>query len=222
MSIEKIHLRKLLRLFYAKPNIQRRILLEDVRTEEKKDLEEQDSGGDFHGPFWADAKNHVAGTLDLREQTKIRVASNKTRQRLYPLLTNGFLSVWEGKIRWRNEKFEFNPKTAKGQFSLDELGAIVKVENILAVKIWDGTGRAIYPYFAENPVLPIEGARLGFWAMQEALMEFGIDDFRILDVLRGAYFRPVDIPLQGNERVLFIQKYRAILTEWKKIRDERG
>jgi hypothetical protein len=222
MSIEKIHLRKLLRLFYAKPNMQRRILLDDIRAEEKRGLEEEDSGGDFHGPFWADAKSHVAGILDLREQTKVRVISNKTRQRLYPLLANGFLSVWEEKIRWRNEEFEFNPKTAKGQLALNELGTIVKVENILAVRIWDGTDRAIYPYFAEEPVLPTEGARLGFWAMREALTEFGLDSLRILDVLRGAYFRPADIPLQGNERALFIQKYRTILTEWKKIRDERG
>ncbi len=222
MSIEKIHLRKLLRLFYAKPNMQRRILLDDIRAEEKRDLEEEDSGGDFHGPFWADAKNHVAGLLDLREQTKIRVASNKTRQRLYPLLANGFLSVWEEKIRWRNEKFEFNPKTAKGQLVLNELNAIVKVENILAVKTWDRTNRAIYPYFSEEPALPTEGVRLGFWAMREALTEFGPDDLRILDVLRGAYFRSANFPLQGNERALFIQKYHAILVEWKKIRNERG
>ncbi len=221
MSIEKIHLRKLLRLFYAKPNLQRRILLDDIRTAERRKLEEEDKGGDFHAPFWADVKDHVAGAVDLREQTKERVESNRTRKRLYPLLTKGFLSVWEEKIRWRNEKFEFYPKTAKGQLPLNELNAIVKVENVLAVKIWDGTNRAIYPYFAEDPLLASEGARLGFWALQEALTGFNADELRILDVLRGAYFRSSDTPLLGNERSIFIEKYGAILSEWKKLRDER-
>jgi hypothetical protein len=221
VSIEKIHLRKLLQLFYAKPNLQRRILLTDIRGELNKELDGESSGGDFHVPFWADAKDHVAGKLDLREQSKDRVAKNKTRKRLYPLLAKGFLSVWAEKIRWRNEKFEFHPKTAKGQLPLNELGATVKVENVLAVKLWDGTNRAVYPYFSEEPILPIEGVRLGLWVLQEALPEFGADELRIMDVLRGAYYRPADAPAQGNERDIFVQKYKNILEEWKKLRDQR-
>lgn len=220
MSVEKIHLRKLLQLFYARPSQQRRILRDEIRRESNKALNNETAGGDFHSPFWADAKDHVAGRLDLLAESKNRVSKNKTRKRLYPLLAKGFLSVWNEKARWKNEAFELHPKTAKGQFSLSELGATVKVENVLAVKLWDRTDRAIYPYFSEEPILPFEGARLGLWALQEALPEFSPNDLRIMDVLRGFYYRPVDIPLQGSERIEFIQRYKVILDEWKKLRDE--
>jgi hypothetical protein len=221
MSIEKIYLRKLLRLFYAKPNFRRRLLLDEIRNDINKENDEETGGGDFHAPFWADAKDHIAGKLDLREQTKDRIAKNERRKRLYPLLAKGFLSVWEEKIRWRNEPYEFHPATAKGQLSLDDFGAIVKVENVLSIKIWDGTNRLVYPYFAEDPILAIEAARLGLWALHEALPEFSADEVRMMDVLRGTYFRPADAPLQGNERTIFVQKYDSVLTEWQKLRDEQ-
>ena len=73
MSIEKAHLRKLLRIFYAEPRERRRLLLEDIRTDISKETDARSDGGDFHGPFWADAKAHVAGTSNLREQAKIRI-----------------------------------------------------------------------------------------------------------------------------------------------------
>jgi hypothetical protein len=224
MSIEKIHLQKLLRLFYAKPNLQTRLLREDIRSElkkgQKKEQGEKKDGGDFYVAFWADAKNHVAGKLNLREQSKKRIEKSEQRKRLYPLLTSGFLSVWDEKVRWRNEPFEFHPKTAKGQLPLKELGTLVKIENVLSVRVWDGSDRAVYPYFFEEPILSLEGVRLGFWALQEALSEFRVEDLRIMDVLRGAYFRPEDVPLQGNERGVFIQKYDAVLTQWRKLRRE--
>jgi hypothetical protein len=220
MSIEKIHLRKLLRIFYAKPNLRIRLLREDIRNGLKKEQDEEGNGGDFYVPFWADAKNHVAGKLDLRDQSKNRIDKNEGRKRLYESLTNGFLSVWEEKVRWRNEPFEFHPKTAKGQLHLNELDAVVKIENVLSVKIWDGTNRAVYPYFFEEPILPLEGVRLGFWALREGLSEFRPEELRIMDVMRGSYFRQEDVPLQGNERDILVQKYEAVLTEWKKLRRE--
>lgn len=221
MSIDRIHLWKLLRLFYAKPNLQRRLLLDDIRRELKESGEEENTGGDFHVPFWADAKDHVAGKLELLDKSKTRARKNKSRTRLYPLLAKGFLSVWNEKIRWRNEKFEFHPKTAKGFLSFDELEATVKVESVLAVKIWDGTDRAVYPYFSEEPILPIEGVRLGFWALEKALSELQAKDLRILDVLRGSYFRPEDAPARGDEETIFTQKYKFILEDWQRLREER-
>lgn len=220
MSIEKIHLRKLLRLFYAKQSLQTHLLRQDIRNELKKERDEESSGGDFYVPFWADAKNHVAGELDLRDQSKYRIDRNERRKRLYQSLTDGFLSVWEEKIRWRNEEFEFRAKTAKGHLPLHELDAAVKIENVLAVRIWDGGNRAVYPYFFEDPVLPLEGVRLGFWALNEGLPEFRSGDLRIMDVVRGSYFRPADAPMQGNERQLFVQKYEVVLTEWERLRRE--
>lgn len=76
MSIEKIHLRKLLRLFYAEPRERRRLLVSDIGSDRTREQNGSGDGGDFHGPFWADAKDHVAGKLDLREQSKARVESN--------------------------------------------------------------------------------------------------------------------------------------------------
>jgi hypothetical protein len=218
MSVEKINLRKLLGLFYADRRDRRRILVADVRNERNKDENGGGDGGDFHGPFWADAKDHVAGKLDLREQSEVRVASNKARARLYPLLTEGFLNLWNERIQWRNEKFETYPISIKAQLRIEELNAIVKIENVVAVKIPDGSSRIVYPYFGEKPALPIEGARLGLWALKEALIDFRAEDFRIIDILRRSYFRPAEISAQGNERELFVQKYRDLLEEWRKLR----
>ncbi|RYZ82087.1 MAG: hypothetical protein EOP06_22270, partial [Proteobacteria bacterium] len=76
----------------------------------------------------------------------------------------------------------------KGSLPFPELGATVKIESVLAVRIWDGTDRAVYPYFSEEPILPVEGVRLGFWALQAALPAVKAEDLRILDILRGTYF----------------------------------
>jgi hypothetical protein len=220
MSIEKIHLRKLLQIFYADRRLRRRILLADIRNDRGREVEGSDSGGDFYGPFWADAKDHVAGKLDLREQSKVRIASNKGRGRLYLLLTENFLSVWNEKIQWRNERFETYPVGIKARLEISELRATVKIENLVAVKIPDNTSRLVYPYFSEAPSLPVEGARLGLWVLQEALKDFRPEDFRILDILRREYFRPREVPMQGNERELLVQKYSEVLSEWQKLRDE--
>ena len=221
MSIEKAHLRKLLRIFYAEPRERRRLLLEDIRTDISKETDARSDGGDFHGPFWADAKAHVAGTSNLREQAKIRIESNKGRARLYTQLTDSFLALWNEKIRWRNEKFETYPTSIKAQFSIIELNAVIKIENLVAVRIPDGSSRVVYPYFSEKPALPNEGAQLGLWALRESLPEFRAQDFRIVDILRRSYFRPIDLPTRGNERDVFVQKYRDVLREWKKLRDDQ-
>lgn len=221
MAIDRIHLWKLLRLFYAKPNLQRRLLLDDIRRETKANDNEETGGGDFHVPFWADAKEHVAGRLQLLDRSKARAKKNKSRTRLYPLLAKGFLGVWNEKIRWKNEKFEFHPKNAKGAIIFQKMKATVKVESVLTVKIWDGTDRAIYPYFSEEPILPLDGVRLGFWALEEALPEIRAQDLRILDVLRSSYFRPADSALRGDEKEIFAQRYAAILEHWHRLREER-
>ena len=99
MSLEKINLRKLLQLFFADARQQQSLLLADIRNEQSKKEEDRDSGGDFYGPFWSDAKDHVAGRSDLIKQTNIRIEANKTRARLYPILANCFLEMWNEKMR---------------------------------------------------------------------------------------------------------------------------
>jgi hypothetical protein len=220
MSIKSIHLRKLLQLIYSEPRKRTSLLRADIRSEVAKEASLDDGGGDFFIPFWADAKDHVSGLLDLREQSKVRIEKNKGRARLYPLLTEGFLNVWTEKARWRNERFEFVLENVSSVLTIDELGCAVKVANVVAVKIWDGAHRVVYPYFSEVPSLPLEGAQLGFWVLGQALSQFSPSEFRIVDILRSAYFRPEECALRGNEREILVRGYRSILLEWDRLRKE--
>lgn len=221
MSIEKINLRKLLQLFFADDRLQRSLLLADIRNDRTRESGDRESGGDFYGPFWSDVKDHAAGRSNLTEQTKVRIAANKTRARLYPILRDCFLNMWNEKMRWRNEPFEFVPESVKAQLPMKELGTVVKIENTAAIKTWDGSLRVIYPYFSEAPTLPEEGARLGFWVLNEALPDYRTEDFRIIDMQRRSYFRPRDIGMKGDEKKQFVQRYNVLLTKWRTLRDER-
>lgn len=220
MSLKKIHLRKLLAIFYLPQNQRTAMLRADIRLEIQKENKLDDGGGDFHAPFWTDAKNHVAGRLDLREQLKIRIRSNKGRARLYPLLTDGFLTWWNEKRRWRNEPFEFMAQSVKAQFFIPEVDSVVKVENLLALNGEGQFKRIIYPYFSEQPALTEEGGRLGLWLLKEALTKYQSSDLRLLDILRGASFATLDFPLRGSERDLFLQKYEQVLREWNTLRKD--
>jgi len=220
MAISPIHLRKVLCLFEADTSLRTRILRTDIRSVlAKEEGEDSDGGGDFHTPFWADAKEHVFGRADLHDRTKARIASNKTRKRLYPLLRDGFLKWWNERRRWRNAPFDALPRPVFARHPLAGLG-IVKVEGLLGVGMGDGTGRYVYPYFAEDPSLSDELARLGLWLMSEALPKYRPDDFRILDVLRSRSFGLLDRPLRGDEPVLFANKYDAVVRDWHRLRSE--
>jgi len=223
MSIEKIQLRKLLRLFYATDPKRRSILRADIYGDIKKEADEdedEDGGGDFHVPFWADAKRHVDGAVDLLSQTKMRIEKNERRRNLYPQLAAGFLKWWNEKRRWRNEKFIFI-KDVKGRVQFPKLNGIVRVENLLPLRIDGQFARIVYPYFSDVPVLPDEGARLGLWLMHEALPNYPLEDLRLLDVLRSKSFGIIDVPLHGDERHLFEVKYESVLSEWKKLKDKK-
>jgi hypothetical protein len=124
-------------------------------------------------------------------------------------------------MRWRNEPFEFVPESVKAQLPIDALGAIVKIENTASVRMADGSHRIIYPYFSEEPRLPDDGARLGFWALKAALPNFEAGDFRIIDMQHRAYFRPSDIGMRGNEEDDFVARYKSLLEEREKLKSER-
>lgn len=220
MSIDRINLRKALQFFYADRPLRRSLLLADIRNDRYKAAGVGGNGGDFYGPFWADVKEHAAGRSDLIETTSVRIQANVARARLYPQLRDAFLEMWNEKMRWRNERFEFVPESVKAQLPFSELGAVIKIENTASVQVWDGSYRIIYPYFSEEPALPIEGVRLGFWALSEALPDFPLSDFRIVDMLRRAYFRPNDVGMRGNEPELFLMRYRELLTEWRALQPE--
>src|ERR1700678_2123761 len=100
MSILNIQLRKLLQLFYADDRLRRSLLLTDIRSDARHDGGgTRPTGGDFYGPFWAAAKAHVAGTLDLIQQTEIRFTKNKRRRRLYPLPGSASLHPLNERLR---------------------------------------------------------------------------------------------------------------------------
>lgn len=218
MSIENIHLRKLLKIFYLEQRRQISELRADIRQDIARDSGTAVGGGDFHGPFWRDARDHVFHIRDLHESVDARVESNAARDRLYPALRDGFLQWWNEGRRWTNEPF--HPIEAPhSRLTLDGLG-VVKVENLLGVRDAADGDHFIYPYFAEHPALPEEGGRIGLWLMSEAFPQIGSQDLRILDVIRGRPFSLDRTPLQGNEESIFRRRYGSLLSRWQALWEE--
>jgi hypothetical protein len=219
MSLENIHLRKLLKIFYLPQNLRRAALRADIREDMAREGGGVLAGGDFYGPFWRDAKDHVIGAADLHDCVSRRVESNPRRENLYPRLRDGFLLWWNERRRWTNEPFR-PVDGVKGRHEFNDLGAVVKVDNILSVRDASDEDHFIYPYFSPDPVLGEEGARLGLWLIGEALDNVPLDEIRILDVIRGQTFSVDRTPLAGNEEQVFTARYRAILNEWRGLWSE--
>mgnify|MGYP000514655457 CR=1 FL=1 len=127
MSINVIHLNKLLKLMYIPDNELISELRSDIRSEIGKESGQDSGGGHFYMPFWSDVKNHVLGKIDLTEATKARIASNKNMANLYPLLEKGFLNLWK---RGDNQTVTVIEKSPKGTYKTDN-DLTVKVENII-------------------------------------------------------------------------------------------
>ena len=219
MSIEKIHLRKLLQLFFADPALRRKELKADIRLEaqKKKMPKPIKSGGDFYSGFWADVKKHAAGSLDITEATRIRIEQDKKLGRLYPILRDSFLKMWQETMKWRNEPFEFVPQSISAHLEIDQLKTIVKIENTVAIKTWDDSHRIIYPYFCEFPQLPKEGVQIAFWVLTKSLPDYDPNDFRVVDMQHGKYYRMNDVGMNGDEEEKFLNRYKALLSERKKL-----
>ncbi len=220
MSLQKIHLRKLLQIMYAPDKKRVSLLREDIRNDINREISDDEGGGNFHVPFWADAKAHVAGRSDLINQTQFRIKKNPRRGRLYPRLQDGFLIWWNEKRRWKNEPFEQVLSSIKAQYPVPELDSVVKVDNTLAFKVGDRSERVIYPYFSEEPSLPDEGARVGLWLLGEALRPHRIENIRVLDVLRSKSFSTVDVPILGDEQRIFLSLYSGVIKQWEKLKEE--
>ncbi len=219
MSVEVIHLRKLLQLFYAENSLRTSLLRADIRDEVARENGYQSEGGDFFTPFWSDAKHHVAGSLDLTEQTAVRIGSNWRRHRLYQMMSDAFLVWWNERRRWRNEPFEFVPQSVRARYPAQQLG-VVKVENLLALRILEGEHRIFYPYFSEAPSLSEEAARVGLWVLREALPQYETSELRVLDILRQRSFSIEDVPLLGNEEDVFRRNYSALIAQRALLREE--
>ncbi len=218
MALDKIHLRKVLQYLAMDPKKRASAIRADARAVVRNERRpKQGGGGDFHSCFWADAKAFAAGELDLSEQTEDRIVASWQRKRLYPLLQGGFLKWWKEKRRWINEEITALPETVGAPHDFVDLGGRIKVENVLALKVGDDGRRLIYPYFSETPPLTTEVARLGLWLMQQALGQYEVEDMRILDVLRGEAYSIQDNPFQGNEGLVFVERYAKMVADWRSL-----
>ncbi|WP_156437824.1 MULTISPECIES: hypothetical protein [unclassified Sphingomonas] len=220
MAIDKIHLRKLLQ-YFGLPNDRRLAAVKaDARSELRKLARTKAGGADFHSCFWADAKRHVSGFVSLDEEIVERVKKNRSRERLYPLLADGFLSWWHESRRWINEEIYIIPEPVTAPYHFIEIDGQVKVQNLLALKVGGGSCRLIYPYFSEMPTLTEDTARLGLWLMSQAFPKFNVEDMRILDVLRGKSHAGDQLPLRGNEGAIFVERYAKMLADWRSFKAE--
>ncbi|ODT10716.1 MAG: hypothetical protein ABS35_41880 [Kaistia sp. SCN 65-12] len=219
MALDRIHLRKLLQLMFLEPNKLRSAIRTDIRDELAKEDGTGGSGGDFYIPFWADAKSHVFAVADLHDLVEQRIAANRRRSNLYPLLRDGFLLWWNERRRWTNEPFQPGP-SLKAQVPFPSLRATVKVDSILSVRDGLDAEHAVYPYFVPDPELSENAARLGLWLLIRALPAYSPNEIRILDVIRGRTFSLDRTPLRGDEEEEFRRRYAAILQLRQELQEE--
>ncbi len=217
MSVNKIHLRKLLMLMSAPDAKVISTLRSGIREDIRRARGLSSDGGDFHVPFWHDVRGHIDGSRDIAVSVLERIASNPRRERLYSAMQTGFLDWWNNKRRWTNEAATSHFLAVKGRLEFPEIDCVVKVENLLAMFIGGARNRIIYPYFAEVPPLDTNTARLGLWALTEAISEYPPNELRLLDVIRGDSFAIEDIVFKGNEREEFLAKYHALLKSHQKL-----
>lgn len=218
MSLERIHLRKLIKLLYLPANKRRSALRQDIRDDIAREAGATGSGGDFYGPFWSDAKGHVFGWSDLHDMTQARIAANSSRLNLYPQLRDGFLLWWNERRRWSNEPFR-QADAVKAAYNFAGLGT-VKIANVLCVRDGNDENHFVYPYWFPEPVINEEAARLSLWMLGTSLTNASLDELRLLDVIRGRTFSTDRTPLQGDEQHIFQQKYERLRDEWNVLRLE--
>jgi hypothetical protein len=208
MSVELLHLRKLLQLLYAGQKQQQLLIRSEIRNDLMKIAGKQSAGGDFYAPFWSDVKDHALGKASLADLSKRRVEANARRERLYPVLTAGFLKWWTEQRRWTNEPFEL----IRGPSALYNFNKFltIKIDNFLSIRDGRGIDRYIYPYFYELPPLKNEAARIALWIFKSSFPALNFDNFEILDVTRGRIFAPDRCYLEGDEKQILTERYEVL------------
>ena len=219
MIVRTVSLRKLLELFGAEDSLRVSLLRRDIRDSLGRQNGD-DGGGDFYTPFWADAKAHVRGDRDLGAATEARIAANPRRKNLYPRLKDGFLELMSESRRLRNEPYTTLLAGPRGSFCVEGSDGEIRVHDTLHIRINGYADRIIYPYFPANPPLTSELARLGSWAMMQALDPRPVEEMRIIDIIRARSFSVRGADLTGGEGELFAARYRALCEEWYRYRAE--
>jgi len=219
MSLQDIHLRKIMKIMYLEGPRRISALRTDIREDIARAHGVGGGGGDFYGPFWRDAKDHVFDLADLRESTRVRIQSNSGRANLYNQLRDGFLLWWDERRRWTNQPFI--PATSlKTTIQLEGVNANIKFANILSARDGNDEDHFVYPYWFPEPPLTEEMARLALWGLWQAFPRADPNELRVLDIIRGETFSLDRNPLQGNEGAIFRRRFEAAHRQWENLRRE--
>lgn len=221
MASKSLNLNKVLKLLGSDQSALVTELRKELREERRKSIGiKRDGGGDFHVAFWADAKWHVRGVSNLLKMVEFRIERSSYRKRLYPLLARAFLSWFDEVKRGTNLTVGWKEASVHNHLDIPSLDLTLKVDNLLCLQIGADSYRIVYPYFSEYPILTEDVARIGLWAMSEALPDHSVLDMEILDVLRGRSFRGLNMHFKGNEEALFSARFKEIVKEWDKLRPQ--
>jgi hypothetical protein len=219
LSLKDIHLRKLLKIMFLEGAPRITALRSDIREDIARQRGENEGGGDFYGPFWRDAKDHVFGVTDLREQTRVRIESNPRRAALYGRLQTGFLLWWDQRRRWTNQPF-VPAAGLKTTVRLPGVDASIKIASVLSVRDGREEEHFVYPYWFPEPALSEQAARLALWALGQAFQNVAGEELRVLDVIRGQTFSLDRNPLLGDEATVFERRFEAAQRDWAELRRE--
>lgn len=214
MSLNVIHLRKLLKFCSLNDERARSALRREAYEDMRRLENPTEGGGDFHAPFWRDAKNHVCHGMSLEDATEIRVERNYRRGRLYPLMKDAFLDWWLEMQRSTNETLRPVEENVHARQVFEDLGITVKVDNLLSLQLGHDRHRLIYPYFSEEPAISETWARVGLWMIGETLSDWDVDDAVLLDLHRRRSFSTSTHQLRGNEQALLQRRVHDLREMW--------
>lgn len=217
MSLEIINLRKALKFCMLDNEQAERALRREAYEDRRRTEYPGEGGGDFYGPFWSDAKSFAVEGTDLEVATTVRIDSHGGRRRLYSILCPQFMEWWQQFEGTMNEPLRPLNESVHARFDFDELGVTLKVDNLLSFQIDRERHRLIYPYFSETPPLSPTWARVGLWAMCQALETFRPQDMVILDIQRARSFSVREVDLQGEEEQLFLRRMTELREIWDQI-----
>lgn len=220
MSLNTIHLRKVLRFCMLDDERALSALRREAYEDRRRVEFPREGGGDFFGPFWSDAKGYACHQANLQSATDARIESNDRRARLYPILCSQFIRWWREFERAINERLIPIDESINGRLEFSELAITLKVDNLLCFRLDRERHRIIYPYFSEAPILNPYWARVGLWGMHQVLSDYRIEDMVLLDVQRGKSFSTREIDLRGDEEQIFLRRASQLLEIWNRILDE--
>lgn len=220
MAMDRLSLSRFLELMQLPHARRLRMIERDARRAvyvEQFGKDADGGGGDFYGPFWADAKRSaVDDSFDLASATVERIASNKSRRRLYPVLLNGFESGWavlrQARISGGVITLVSNlAVTLKGSEGEDRLRAT----NALSVQEAGTHLHITYPYFSKDVGLGTRHARLGLAVLKQGFASAKPKTVAILDVLRGNLFVGDEVIEDSSAREQVVERYDAVMREWR-------